>query len=199
MATIPRNVTVTQRYPISPNPKPVTVQDCPKFFSAGFTLIEVLVVILIVTIMTGAITFTYNPHKRELNQEARRFAALVQLAADEAVLKGVNIGLYLHQEGYQFLRFREGTWQPYEVTGPFKNRALPTDLFLELSIEEVDFPLKKTEDNPESPQKVTPQIIFLLSGDYAAFQVTFKRPQSPEILVVVDPFKGVMVEEKTAK
>lgn len=80
----------------------------------GFTLIEIMVVVTIIGIMTGIIAInviTQDPQK-ELNQEAMRFLALIELAQEEALFSQQEIGVVITEEGYQFAR-----WAMPDVTG----------------------------------------------------------------------------------
>ena len=53
--------------------------------TAGFTLLELLVVMVIAGLMLGMVSFNAMPGERQvLQQEAQRIALLLQLARDEA-------------------------------------------------------------------------------------------------------------------
>ena len=55
---------------------------------AGFTLLELLVVLVIVGIMLGAVGLNAMPSDRQIVQnEAQRIALLLQLARDEAIVR----------------------------------------------------------------------------------------------------------------
>ena len=70
---------------------------------SGFTLIELIIVIVIVGIMASLATITVGDHKQELLQtEAKRFQALFVLARQEAVLQSLHLGMRFSKNGYQF-------------------------------------------------------------------------------------------------
>ncbi|WP_290579804.1 type II secretion system minor pseudopilin GspH [Ketobacter sp.] len=73
----------------------------------GFTLIEIMVVVTIIGIMTGLIAInviTQDPQK-ELNKEAMRFKALLEMAQEEALFSQQEIGVIVTEQGYKFARW----------------------------------------------------------------------------------------------
>jgi general secretion pathway protein H len=73
----------------------------------GFTLIEIMVVVTIIGIMTGLIAInvlTQDPQK-ELNREALRLKALIEMAQEEALFSQQEIGVIVGEQGYKFARW----------------------------------------------------------------------------------------------
>jgi general secretion pathway protein H len=80
---------------------------------AGFTLLELLVVLVIAGITLGIVSFNAMPSPRQaLQNEAQRIALLLQLARDEAIVRDRAIAFEVNAEGYRFLQREEKTWQP---------------------------------------------------------------------------------------
>ena len=80
---------------------------------AGFTLLELLVVLVIVGIALGVISFNAMPSSQQaLQNEAQRIALLLQLARDEAIVRDRVIAFEVDGEGYRFLQREERIWQP---------------------------------------------------------------------------------------
>jgi general secretion pathway protein H len=78
----------------------------------GFTLLELLVVLVIVGITMGFITLKAMPDQQQrLQNEAQRLALLMQLARDEAILRNRPIAFESGSQGYRFLVREENTWQ----------------------------------------------------------------------------------------
>ncbi len=78
--------------------------------TAGFTLIELIVVIIIIGIMAGFAVLSIGlGHSDEVKQEARRLKALIELAAQESLLTDEDYGVVFSEKGYQF-----GTWAKEE-------------------------------------------------------------------------------------
>lgn len=96
----------------------------------GFTLIELLVVLAIMGTAAGAIALAIRPRAAgEDEAEARRLAARIELAADQAMLDDRAIGLDWSARGYRFLAWGGGRWLPArgDALAP---HALPAGLSL---------------------------------------------------------------------
>jgi general secretion pathway protein H len=93
---------------------------------AGFTLIEVLVVVLIVAVMIGVASVNLlRAPEDQVREEAERLALLLQAAQQEAVLQGRLFAFSAGREGYRFLRLDDqGKWQPL-ADDILRARALP--------------------------------------------------------------------------
>ncbi|MDB5841231.1 MAG: gspH [Herminiimonas sp.] len=80
---------------------------------AGFTLLELLVVMVIAGIMLGFVSLNAMPSERQvLQNEAQRIALLFQLARDEAIVRNRPIAFEAEPERYRFLLRDANTWQP---------------------------------------------------------------------------------------
>ncbi|MES2933289.1 MAG: GspH/FimT family pseudopilin [Pseudomonadota bacterium] len=79
---------------------------------AGFTLLELLVVVVIAGITLGLVSFNAMPNARQnLQNEAQRIALLLQLARDEAILRNRLVAFDANQDGYRFLVREDNEWQ----------------------------------------------------------------------------------------
>jgi general secretion pathway protein H len=78
----------------------------------GFTLLELLVVMVIAGIMLGFVSFNAMPSEQQaLQGEAKRIALLMQLARDEAIVRNRPIAFEADGERYRFLLRDENVWQ----------------------------------------------------------------------------------------
>jgi general secretion pathway protein H len=79
----------------------------------GFTLLELLVVMVIAGIMLGLVSFNAMPSQHQILQnDAQRIALLLQLARDEAIVRNRPIAFEADADGYRFLMREENVWEP---------------------------------------------------------------------------------------
>lgn len=77
----------------------------------GFTLVEVMVVMVIIGITLGLVSLNAIPSPRQdLQKEAQRIALLLQLARDEAIVRNRLIAFDANSERYRFLVRNETRW-----------------------------------------------------------------------------------------
>src|ERR1700761_5635640 len=82
--------------------------------SAGFTLIEMLVVLMIAGLLIAVVTLAPARNRRtDLDEEAQRLATLLESADDEAQIRSVSIAWEPTNGGYAFYERTEGgRWRP---------------------------------------------------------------------------------------
>ncbi len=79
---------------------------------AGFTLIELMVVLVIIGVMLGAVGLSIRGADRSLQFEAERLAQLLSLAREEAQVRGAPIRLDADEQRFRFMIRRDRQWQP---------------------------------------------------------------------------------------
>lgn len=144
--------------------------------SSGFTLLEILVVVVIIGVMATLAVLSIGRRSLDdrMDAEARRLQELLALAADEAVLQGVELGFVQTPEGYRFLRLKDGAWGVLEDAGPLRPRALSEPFFLELQVEGRRVAPVRTDDEKA---ELKPQVLLLSSGDATEFTLDLRARQ----------------------
>lgn len=95
----------------------------PQRPSSGFTLLEVMVVVVIVGLLAGFSALALNQaSERPLRSESERFADWLQMVTDSALLQGVAYGLAEQQGEWQLLVYYRGQWWPAAQPEPFQWR-----------------------------------------------------------------------------
>ena len=122
----------------------------------GFSLLELLVVLLLVGIILTMATLAVAPAvgRDDGNGEARRLTALLQLAREQAEVS---------RDGYRLLALQEQGWAPLQES-TWRPRILPEEIRLELTIEGRAVPL------PPEPTG-EPQLLLLSSGEMTPFEI----------------------------
>jgi general secretion pathway protein H len=80
----------------------------------GFTLVELLVVLVIIGLMSAAVVLAMPDPRGGLVAEAERFAARARAAQERAIMDNRSLALRLTAEGYTFERREKGAWQAIE-------------------------------------------------------------------------------------
>lgn len=94
--------------------------------SRGFTLLELLVVMVIAGIILGMVSFNAVPSERQMLQnEAQRIALLLQLARDEAIVRNRPIAFEAYPDRYKFMMREDTAWQPLAQDDLLRERAFP--------------------------------------------------------------------------
>lgn len=126
--------------------------------SDGFTLIEILVVLAIVSVMLLAVGLSVDSGgpARRVAVEAQRLAALMQLACDESSQLGQDVGARFDTRGYAFVRAVGRDWQP-RGSDALRARKLPDGMRISLRIGERDIELVPEPPAGETTSDSTPQ------------------------------------------
>jgi len=135
----------------------------------GFSLLELLVVIVIISILFTFTTLAIRGTSPEelIQTEAERLDRLLQLALEEAILKGQEYGLEFKPDSYRFLLYFENTWQPLDNDDLLRERQLPQNMEFELEIEQIEVLVEKdsADADKKDEEKPDPQVFILSSGE----------------------------------
>ncbi len=98
--------------------------------SAGFTLIEVMVVLVIMGVMATSLSIGLDSLRgRDADQALKRLRLVLEATADRAVVRGRPIALELLSDGYRFSALDpDDNWRPLNDPPVFTEKALPAGL-----------------------------------------------------------------------
>ncbi len=148
----------------------------------GFTLIEIMVVIVVIGILVSIFTLSVGGFAEDGAEDARRLAALLDLAGEEATMQGREIGLTFYQHGYEFaqlesLQDKDGNrvlrWSPLEGDRILRRRDLGDELSIDLQLDGEEVTLLYEAD-PE--QEYEPHVYLMSSGDIVPAFTARLRP-----------------------
>lgn len=146
----------------------------------GFTLIEILVVIVIIGITVGfaLIAFGDFGESKRMLFAAEQLENTLQLAQQQAILESSTLGLRIDNTSYQILKFQNSSgWMPIANKGIFKAYYFPKNTVITL------------KTNIKATQGV-PSIIINASGDMTPFTLNFGTSKENTIAVLTGSHNG---------
>ena len=160
-----------------------TSTNNPRRPVSGFTLIEILVVLLIIGILVAGSALSLGVLGRDsaLQKESDRLAALMDYLREQAALQNREYGLRCFIGGYEFLAYdaRTGRWQRLLGDDTTRPRRLPTGVTMQVSIEGRDIVLPREQALPD---ELSPQVMLFSSGDLNLFELTLRRAATGEAI-----------------
>ena len=171
---------------------------------SGFTLIEILVVLVIIAIVISFAVLSIGVTGRDsaLDDESRRIEGLLGLLQERAVLEGRDFGLLVEPTTYQFVVFqsRRDRWEKFDEEREFRRRELPQGLSFELTLDSRVVVLKAQTARIKSDAPLTaPQLIVAASGDGTPFKLTLLRAGSTNRASVITDSRGKITVENSDK
>jgi general secretion pathway protein H len=158
--------------------------------SRGFTLIEILVVMVIIGVITAGILLSVNitGRDRELEKESDRLLALFNYAREQAELQTREFGVMFQDDGYEFLTYdpRRAAWRSVFEDDALVARHLPDGLGFKLSVEARPVVLNRPKDAKDK----TPQIMIFSNGDLTTFAATLERDGGMRSVTLTEDSKG---------
>jgi general secretion pathway protein H len=137
----------------------------------GFSLIEILVVIVILAVTAAAVTLAVTDvGERRLARDAERLQALIGYACEQAEISGRQIGLSLDHDGYRFSRGNHADWLP-ERDEQLRPRKWSVAADTQLTRDGL-----RVDVGAKLPEK--PQLVCFSSGELTAFQLELALPDS---------------------
>jgi general secretion pathway protein H len=159
---------------------------------AGFTLIEILVVVVIMAVMSTIAVLSVGllGKDRGLDDEGDRFADVVAAAAEQAGLEGRDFGIWFGPDRYEVMTYanRRQRWETIPDDRLYEAHEWPAGLVPRLEIEGKIMMLVPAR--PDSP--AVPQVLIYAGGDSSAYRLTLMREGTEATLAVEGHADGTL-------
>jgi general secretion pathway protein H len=145
---------------------------------AGFTLIEILVVLVIMAVLTTVAVLSIGVlgQDRGLDTEGERYTDVAAAAMEQAQLEGRDFGIRFAASRYEVLTYvaRRQRWESVADDRLYEPHELAPGISARLEIE--GKPIQFQEDKPGAER--LPQVLLYSSGDVSPYRLSFGRDGS---------------------
>jgi general secretion pathway protein H len=147
--------------------------------SKGFTLVEILVVVVIMAIVISIAILAISTTGRDpqLDEESRRIEGLVGLLHERALLEGRDFGLRIEPSAYEFVVYdaRRDRWTTFDQEHEFRHRDLPKGVSFQLELDSHVVVIKPIDRSLSTNAPPAPQLAIAASGEGTPFRLTLLR------------------------
>jgi general secretion pathway protein H len=145
----------------------------------GFTLVEILVVVVImaVIISLAVLSIGVTGRDNQLDQESRRVQALIDLLHERAVLEGRDFGVRVEPTGYGFVVYDtyRDAWAKFDEENEYRHRDLPKGISFQLQLDQQTVVLKPVDKALSGGPPPAPQLAIAASGEGTPFRLILQR------------------------
>jgi general secretion pathway protein H len=171
--------------------------------SKGFTLVEILVVMLIIAAVISLTVLSVNSTGRDsqLDEESRRIEGLVGLLHERALLEGRDFGLRIEPAAYEFVFYdsRRNRWLMMDQEREFRHRELPKGISFQLQLDSQTVVIKPVDRNLSGGDPPGPQVAIAASGEGTPFRLILLREATQAKAVVDGDALGKVSHENSNK
>ena len=148
--------------------------------SKGFTLVEILVVLVIMAVVISIAVLSVNVTGRDsqLDEESQRIQGLIGLLHERALLEGRDFGLRIEPTAYEFVVYdpRRDRWMMLDQEQEYRHRQLPKGISFLLQLDSQTVVIKAIDRTLSSDLPPPgPQVAIAASGEGTPFRLTLLR------------------------
>lgn len=171
--------------------------------SKGFTLVEILIVMLIITVVISltVLSVSSTGQDGQLDQESRRIEGLVGLLHERALLEGRDFGIRIEPAAYEFVVYdpRRDRWLMLDQEREFRHRDLPKGVSFQLQLDSQTVVIKPIDRNLSNGAPPNPQIAIAASGEGTPFRLILLRDATQAKAAVDGDALGKITRESSNK
>ena len=164
----------------------------------GFTLVEILVVLIIVSVMSGIVVTSLPSsfQNSDFDEESLRLKTVIELIREESLTRASEYGLKTDKDNYSFFVYNEieQNWTQLN-TKPYAEHKLGYGILLKTTIEDNELILTDEEDE-ESSVPNAPRILLLSSGEMTPFEITIALGRDKTRTLVSDGYSELAWQDE---
>ncbi len=165
----------------------------PPVNDAGFSLLELMVVIFIIGLMASVVMVNLPTSETDIVRETERTQRIMNLASGEAIASGGPVGWGVSSSGHEFRKYRFGKWEQME-SGPLSRSdhlVIPRSLSINVISDNRETsdrkstspPFEDVEDGDDN-NEFKPELVFFPSGETSGVSLSIAGPDGNHRLMV---------------
>lgn len=145
----------------------------------GFSLIEILVVVLIIGIVSGIAVLAFGDFGagRKITLSAEQFSAYIKLVQQQAILKTATFGIHIKKNSYDTYQAKGNSWIPLPQNSILHPRSFPENTVLTI----------------QGLQNDVPNLIIYPSGDMSPFTINFGTSSKGNLIRLIGHHNGELL------
>ena len=170
---------------------------------SGFTLIEMMVVLVIIGIMVTSVVLSIRTDDlgEHMEREMQRIQALLKLAREEAVMQNEDIALKVTENAYSFEILGDKGWEPITGDQVFRQRKVVDGTELALKVDDLEIKFGQQQEAAGEDKIPPPRIFILSSGEIMPFELILRtvdqslqyslKAEQDGVVKLITPDEGV--------
>lgn len=150
----------------------------------GFTLIEILIVIIIIGIVSSIALLAFGDFgkHRAVKMAAEHLVAYIKLIQHQAILENTNFGLVIESRGYHAVHFGQNRWQAVNPHSSLRSYSFPENTLIHL---------QTRLQNGNLP------IMIYSSGELTPFQLSLGTSHQATVITIIGDSQGELRLQST--